>query len=309
MNCDWVEKNIQLYIYDELADDARYELEQHVARCGGCAKELKSAREMHSMLSRLSVQEPSPNLVAASRMKLQESLETAEQSGFWRRLVFDPWAWWREVRFAPAVVAMIFIAGFSGGIGATYQVMRGQGHGVIVEPVAPVESSVSGINSITQEPGSNQVRIKYDSVSSQEAQGSMNDQRIQQLLLFAARNNYNSGVRMDSVDLLSQQPQDIRVREALLYALRYDSNPGVRLKALDALGSYVKDDVRVRDAVLEVLLHDSNNGLRTNALHLLGPVRADSSVRAVMRQLADGDRNQYIRSQARTVIAQLPEID
>ncbi len=32
----------------------------------------------------------------------------------------------------------------------------------------------------------------------------MNDQRIQQLLLFAARNNYNSGVRMDSVDLLTQ---------------------------------------------------------------------------------------------------------
>ena len=66
---------------------------------------------------------------------------------------------------------------------------------------------------------------------------------------------------MDSVGLLSQQPQDTRAREALLYALRYDSNPGVRLKALDALGSYVKDDVRVRDGVLEVLLHDSNQGL------------------------------------------------
>lgn len=309
MNCDWVGNNIQLYIYDELADDARYELEQHVARCGQCAKELKSARELHSLLLRLPVQEPSPNLLASSRMKLQESLETAEQSGFWRRLVFDPWAWWREVRFAPAVAAIIFIVGFAGGIGATYQAMKGHRPMVDGGPT-PVESSViSGIRSVTQEPGSNQVNIKYDTVSSQEANGSLNDQRIQQLLLFAARNNYNSGVRMDSVDLLSQQPQDMRVREALIYALRYDSNPGVRLKALGALGSYVKDDVRVRDAVLEVLLHDSNNGLRTNALHLLGPVRADSSVRAVMQQLADGDRNQYIRSQARTVLAQLPEID
>jgi anti-sigma factor RsiW len=310
MNCDWVGQNIQLYIYDELADDARYELEQHVARCGECAKELKSARELHSMLSRMPVQEPSPNLLTASRMKLQESLETAEQSGFWRRLVFDPWAWLREIRFAPAMAAVIFIVGFAGGIGGTYQVMKSHQPNETGISASPVESSVvSGIRSITQEPGSNQVHIKYDSVSREEAQGSLNDQRIQQLLLFAARNNYNSGVRMDSVDLLSQQPQDTRVREALLYALRYDSNPGVRLKALDALGSYVKDDVRVRDAVLEVLLHDSNNGLRTNALHLLGPVRADSSVRAVMQQLADGDKNQYIRSQARTVIAQLPEID
>jgi len=309
MNCDWVSKNIQLYIYDELADDARYELEQHVARCGDCAKELKSSREFHSVLSRMPVQEPSPNLLASSRMKLQESLEMAEQSGFWRRLVFDPWAWWREIKFAPAVAAIIFIVGLAGGIGGTYQVMKNR----IVVPAnngSPVEASmISGIRSVAQDPGTNQVRIKYDTVSPQEAEGSLNDQRIQQLLLFAARNNYNSGVRMDSVGLLSQQPQDTRAREALLYALRYDSNPGVRLKALDALGSYVKDDVRVRDGVLEVLLHDSNPGMRTNALHLLGPVRADSSVRAVMQQLADGDRNQYIRSQARTVLAQLPEID
>ena len=309
MNCDWVSKNIQLYIYDELADDARYELEQHVARCGECAKDLKSARELNSLLSRMPVQEPSPNLLASSRLKLQDSLETAEQSGFWRRLVFDPWAWWREIRFAPAVAAMIFIVGLAGGIGGTYQVMKNRGP-VPANGGPPVEASmISGIRSVVQDPGTNQVRIKYDSVSSQEANGSLNDQRIQQLLLFAARNNYNSGVRMDSVGLLSQQPQDTRAREALLYALRYDSNPGVRLKALDALGSYVKDDMRVRDGVLEVLLHDSNQGLRTNALHLLGPVRADGSVRAVMQQLADGDRNQYIRSQARTVLAQLPEID
>ena len=71
MNCDWVSKNIQLYIYDELADDARYELEQHVARCGECAKDLKSARKLNSLLSRMPVQEPSPNLLASSRMKLQ----------------------------------------------------------------------------------------------------------------------------------------------------------------------------------------------------------------------------------------------
>jgi hypothetical protein len=42
---------------------------------------------------------------------------------------------------------------------------------------------------------------------------------------------------------------------------------------------------------------------------LLEPVRADSSVRVVLQKLAEGDQNQYIRSQARTALAQLPEID
>ena len=308
MKCEWVQENILLHIYNELPDDARYELEQHVARCGECAAELKATRQFHTAISQFPVDEPSPNLIAASRMRLQESLESAEQGGFWQRLVFDPGAWLRPIRLAPALAAAIFIVGFAGGIGATYQVMNGRNP---VEPLAapPNESSITGIQSISQQPGSSQISIKYNTVSTQEAQGSLNDQRIQQLLLFATRNNYNSGVRMDSVDLLTQAPNDTRVREALLYALRYDSNPGVRLKAIEGLGSYVKNDVRVRDAVLEALVNDSNPGVRGQAIDLLEPVRADSSVRVVLQRLAENDQNQYIRSQARNVLAQTPEID
>ena len=312
MKCEWVKENILLYVYNELPDDARYELEQHLARCGDCTAELKSARKFNALLSELPVEEPSPNLVASSRMRLQEALETTKQGGFWQRLVFDPGAWLRQVRFAPALAAAIFIVGFAGGIGATYKVVSGGGGASSIASGSashPAESSVMGIQSISQEPGSNQVTIKYNTVSTQEAQGSLNDQRIQQLLLFAARNNYNSGVRMDSVDLLTQQPNDTHVREALIYALRYDSNPGVRLKALDGLGAYVKIDPRVRDAVLEGLMNDSNPGVRTEALHLLEPVRADSSVRAVLQRLAENDPNQYIKEQARTVLSQLPEFD
>ena len=311
MKCEWVKENILLYVYNELADDARYELEQHLACCANCTAELKTTRSFHAMLSELPVEEPSPNLVAASRMRLQEGLETATQGRFWHRLIFDPAAWLRQVRFAPALAAAIFIVGFAGGIGTTYRFLSGNGGASIAAgPVsAPAESSITGIQSITQDPGSNHISIKYNTVSTQEAQGSLNDQRIQQLLLFAARNNYNSGVRMDSVDLLTQEPNNTHVREALIYALRYDSNPGVRLKALDGLGAFVKSDPRVRDALLEALVQDSNPGARAEALHLLEPVRADSSVRAVLEKLAQSDQNPYIRSQARIMLAQLPEFD
>jgi len=310
MKCEWVKENVLLYVYNELADDARYELEQHLARCADCTAELKTTRKFHAMLSELPVEEPSPNLVTASRMRLQEGLETAEQGRFWHRLIFDPAAWLRQIRFAPALTAAIFIVGFAGGIATTYKVVGGNGVSISSVPVvAPAESSITGIQSISQDPGSNHISIKYNTVSTQEAQGSLNDQRIQQLLLFAARNNYNSGVRMDSVDLLTQEPNNTHVREALIYALRYDSNPGVRLKALDGLGPYVKSDPRVRDAMLETLVQDANPGARTEALHLLEPVRADSSVRLVLQKLAQSDQNQYIRSQARIMLAQLPEFD
>lgn len=321
MKCDWVRQNILFYVYNELEDDARYEVEQHLARCPECATELKAARKFHATLSEMPVVEPTPNLLASSRMQLQEALETARPGAFWQRLILEPAMWLRQIRMAPALAAVIFIVGFGGGIGATYNFLSARsGDGVVTSslgstdggtsPNQPVDaSSIAGIRSVTQEPGSNQVSIKYDTVSTQEAQGSLNDQRIQQLLLFAARNNYNSGVRMDSVDVLTQAPDDSRVREALLYALQNDTNPGVRLKALDGLSSFVRQDPRVRDGVLRALMSDTNSGVRLQALRLVEPMKADSNVRSVLTKLSQTDQNVSIRSQARTMLAQMPEMD
>ena len=227
--------------------------------------------------------------------------------------------WLRQIRMAPALAAAIFIVGFGGGIGATYNFLSARGGGGAVtgslesgggNPSQPLEASaITGIRSVTQEPGSNQVSIKYDTVLTQEAQGSLNDQRIQQLLLFAARNNYNSGVRMDSVDVLTQAPDDSRVREALMYALQNDTNPGVRLKALDGLSGFVRQDGRVRDEVLRALIGDTNAGVRMQALRLVEPMKTDSNVRSVLTRLAQTDENVSIRSQARTMLAQMPEMD
>jgi len=314
MRCDWVRQNILFYVYNELEDDARYEVEQHLGRCPECATELKATRKFHATLSEMPVAEPTPNLLAASRMRLQEALETTQPGGFWQRLILEPGMWLRQIRMAPALAAAIFIVGFGGGIGATYNFLANRSP--ITEISSddhsrqPVEASeIAGIRSVTQEPGSNRVSIKYDTVLTQEAQGSLDDQRIQQLLLFAARSNYNSGVRMDSVDALTQAPSDTRVREALMYALQNDSNPGVRLKALDGLSSFVRQDARVRDEVLRALISDTNSGVRMQALRLVEPMKADSNVRSVLTRLSQTDQNPSIRSQARTMLAQMPEMD
>ncbi|MFY9979134.1 MAG: HEAT repeat domain-containing protein, partial [Candidatus Sulfotelmatobacter sp.] len=287
-----------------------------VARCADCAAELKAEQEFHALLSQDRMVEPTPNLLAASRMRLQEGLETTQQGRFWHRLAFDPMNWLRQMHFSPALASAILIVGFAAGIGTAYKVFSHQPQvaSLATSPTAasgsaPAEASITGIQSITQEPGTNQIEIKYNTVSTQETQGSLNDQRIQQLLLFAARNNYNSGVRMDSVDLLTKKPDITQVRDALIYALRYDTNPGVRLKALDGLGPFVKDDVHVRDAVLQALVSDSNPGVRIEAMRLIEPVKADGSVRGVLMTLAAKDQSEYIKSQARTMLAQLPEID
>jgi len=202
---------------------------------------------------------------------------------------------------------LLFVVGFAGGIGTMYSTMsRGQGH-IVTTP--PQEASISGITSIEKEPGTGNVTVQYDKRLPESVQGSVSDPKVQDLLLYAAKSNENSGVRLNSVDALTSKADDPRVRETLTYALRYDSNPGVRLMALEGLGAYVKDDIRVRNAVLEALLNDSNPGVRSGALHALEPVRADSSVRMALQQLSKEDASPYIRSESARMLASMPVID
>jgi hypothetical protein len=309
MNCDWVQENISLYLYNELADDARHELEQHLHRCTDCAAELSAQQEFQAQMNVLPVEEPSASFLASARMRLQESLETTQQNRAWyHRLAFDPTAWLRQVRFSPALAAVLLIVGFGSGLGTMYSAMGKGTHTPV--PNSIVASSIGGITSITHQPNSDQVEINYQRVIPDTLKGSMSDPQVQEMLSFAAKSNYNnSGVRLDSVDMLAGKADSPEVREALTYALRYDSNPGVRLKTLDGLGAYVKQDIRVRNAVLDALLNDSNLGVRSGALHALEPVRADSSVRMALQQLSKDDPSEYIRTESQRELSSMPNID
>jgi hypothetical protein len=246
-------------------------------------------------------------------MQLQEALEHAEQSrNFLSSFFFDLTGWMQQVKLAPALTAVLLMIGFAGGVGTTYKMMQGRQPLVEVpggqQPYVDT-ANVAGIESITPEANGNQVSIRFNTLQPQTLNGSTDDPRIRQLLLLAARNNRNSGVVLDSLEVLARSPADNAVRDTLVYALRYDKNPGVRLKALDGLKGYVKDDVQVRDAVVEALLHDSNAGVRQDAIGLLDSVKADSSVRAALTVLAERDQNKFIREQSKRYLASMPHLD
>jgi HEAT repeats/Putative zinc-finger len=313
MKCEWTKENVVLHLYDELPDDAKFEFMHHIQHCPSCRQELEAAQSFKEDMAAAPVPEVSPNLLASSRMQLQETLEHAEQNrSFWGMFIFDFAGWMHQIKLAPALTAALLIIGFAGGSITTWRLAQqrvsiGDSDNVVV-PQRPQVANVASIDSVETDPSSNQVTIKYDTLRPQTVKGSAGDPQIQQLLLLAAHNR-DSDVRLDSIDLLKNKAQDNDVRDALISALRYDKNPGVRLKALDGLKSYVKDDVHVRDAVLEALLHDNNAGVRSEAISLLDPVKADTSVREALEVLAARDPNQYIKTQSRKYLASTPHLD
>ena len=233
MKCDWTKENLVLYIYDELADDARFEMENHIRNCAGCREELESVSALKQDMSAMPVLEISPNLLAASRMQLQESLEHAEQNrSGWGMFIFDFAGWMNQIKLAPALTAALLMIGFAGGTITTWKLSSHEAPPIgSRDPEQPKDTGVAAIESILTDPASHNVTIKYDTLNPQTLVASADDPRIQQLLLMATHSNRDSDVRLDSIEILKDHAGDNDVRDALISAIRYDKNPGVRLKA------------------------------------------------------------------------------
>jgi HEAT repeat protein len=151
--------------------------------------------------------------------------------------------------------------------------------------------------------GGGKIQIVVDETKQRVLSGNVDDQAIQRLLLTAAKDPSDAGLRVESVDLLRSRPQSAEVRSALLYAVQHDPNSGVRLKALDGLKEFANDP-ETRQALTKVLLKDDNPGVRTQVIDLLMQHRSDAMV-GVLQELMGKEDNGYIRMRCQKALHEM----
>ena len=133
--------------------------------------------------------------------------------------------------------------------------------------------------------------------------GSLEDPEIRQLLLAAAKDPTDPGLRVESVEVLCSRSQEAEIRDALLYALEHDSNPGVRLKAIAGLKEYSKDP-EARQVLARVLLKDTNAGVRAQAIDVLTQQRSKDVVGSLQELLRRED-NDYVRQRTQRALNEM----
>jgi hypothetical protein len=306
MKCEKAQQKIVLVTYGELPDEQLASLEEHLAECEACNRELKALLAMHEALAYRPVLDPSPNLLAQSRMRLDEELDTIPPHGLLTRLRSNLWAWLGHIQGAPALATLLVGVGFLvGNFTYRYQVAHQPKPPSTVVLSNSTNGAIADVSGIVQTPNSEIVQVTYNRVVPETVQGSLDDPQIRKLLLIGTRAAATNVVRTDSVSLLANECRigheclggpDGTVRAGLIASLRSDKNPAVRLAALEGLQPYVAQDERVRDAVLATLMHDPNANVKIRAISLLQPVQSDSSVRQAMRTVSTTDENPYIRT-------------
>ncbi len=323
MNCDLAHERIVLAAYGELPDDAAHNLERHLATCTECQAEREQLRALKLLAEAYPLEEPAANLVARSRLRLEEALDALPPKRWFDRLAQRLTNNFASLQGAPiAACVMLAIGAGAGGLGG-YHVAQSHAarEGVTAQRVkllapaeAPLPAEVANISSIVRQPNSEIVEVHYNQLVPRELRGSLDNADIRQLLMMASENSASAGLRDDSVGLLASECRaghgctHAGIRDALMVSLRYDRSAAVREKALEGLQPYVSEDVQVRDAVLEALLNDSDARIRTAAISILEPVEADTSVRQVLHSVASSDRNPQIRLVSRQVLSKVPDI-
>jgi len=320
MKCELAQEKITLAAYGELPDEESPELEQHLAGCENCRRELDAVRALQSAMYLVPVMEPSANLLARTRLRLEDAIDNLPRQGLLVRLMQNFLSGAGRLRTAPvAASALAFLSLGAGVVGGYKMADVKPGRTQVAanpagEQLRVAQGPIANVSSIVREPNSENVEVTYNRLVPVKVRGSLDDPDIRTILLAGTQSEGNSAVRDNSVSLLAAECRAGHgcsggpVRDALMVAARYDGSPEVRKKALHGLEPYIAEDMRVRDAVLEILMDDGDPSVRTAAISVLRPVEADSSVRQVLRTVAVEDKNPYIRNASQQVIRQLPEI-
>jgi hypothetical protein len=312
MECELAQQKIALFAYGELPDDQCHALEGHLARCTRCQEEFAAVQALQQAMALAPAQEPSANLLAQARLRLEEALDNMPRSSWLMRVQQSMVRGVSMLGRAPVAASALLVLGLGFGGWAGYLTAARN-----PKPVAAIVTGpgkIANVSSIVREPNTENVEVRFNRLVPETAQGSLDDPGIRQLLLLGAQSQVNPGVEQNSVSLLADeclaghQCSDGPIRKALLVALRYDKNTGVRLRALNGLKPYVAEDMRVRDGVLEALMDDPDATVRSRAIELLQPVEADSSVREVLHTVASEDDNPHIRTVSQEVLDQFPQI-
>ncbi len=326
MDCQLAHERIVLAAYGELPDEQAHELERHLIGCAECRTEREQLHAMKTLAALHPVVEPPANLMARSRLLLEEALDALPPKRWYERMSQRLGNSFASLQAAPVAAALLVVIGLGAGALGGYEYAQGrEAHAATNAPQTAeampagtqqmiVPGNVASISSIAQVPNSNLVAVRFNQVVPQRIEGSLDNPAIRQLLMMASEDAASEGVRDDSVGLLAAECraghscQSAGIRDALMVALRYDRNARVREKALKGLEPYVAQDMRVRDAVLEALLNDSDPQIRTEAIGILEPVEADTSVRQVLYTVANSDQNPQIRNVSRQVLSRVPQI-
>src|ERR1700735_1947202 len=86
MECELAQQKIALFAYGELPDDQCHALEGHLTTCKRCQEEFAAVQALQQAMALAPAEEPSANMLAQARLRLEEALDSMPRSSWLTRV-------------------------------------------------------------------------------------------------------------------------------------------------------------------------------------------------------------------------------
>ena len=307
--CAAVREQFTLLLYGELSFEEEERVEAHLDGCNECRTALEQEKAVHAAFDSAAI-EPPASLLRECRAKLQARIigeqagspEKPAHIGWWDQLVdgltlrssFPGMRGWLRPVGALTLIAIGFFAARV----APFASMGSSGNFASMglaesSRVRNVETAADG-----------RVQIVLDETRPRVISGKLDDEQIRALLMGAAKDPSDPGLRAETVNVLNAGAGLPEVRGTLVFVLRNDDNEGVRLRAMEGLKAFAQEP-DVRGALTHVLLSDADPGLRSQAIDLLTAGAAENLDREIvgtLQELMNREDNSYVRQRSRMVL-------
>ncbi len=301
----------------DLSATQRAELEAHAKACASCREELRSIEVLAKLLSDRRAESVTDAMLQEARLELRARLRIERQapSRWTPAALFAAWRL-RPALYVPALgVCMMAV-----GLGLGYLLFGAESNqegfrgttAALVPGVGQGGSQITAVQFIDADASDGEVELAFQAVKPMRLKGRPDDPAIQKLLAYALVTEPNAGIRIRTVNTLTENahPQtDPEIRFALIQVLQYDTNPGVRKQAMQALAK-LPMDADIKHALLYVLANDPNEGLRIGAIDALLPERIeqvpdDSDLLQALKNRMQNENNNYIRLRTKAALQEV----
>ena len=303
--CTTVEKKLVLYVYDELAEDEKAQLEAHLKVCSGCRQELTNLQRLHSAMPQYTI---SDEILHATRRALFYKLRNAiSKPG---HQASPLWNLGKLALQAGLAAAFIFL-GFKLGQRAT-PVEPGFALNDLLtatRTVAVDDGTISpyllGVDKITINPVDGTVEIAYNTVNDVRIQGGSNNPAVKQMLQYALLHSDDPSLQLRAVKAVEKLASgttylDDMYVEALGQILVDETNIGTKLAVIKILESVQSQ--QAKDLLLKSMLNDENQAVRIQAFKsLAGTLEQFTDLENIL-STTKMDSNAYIRTKSLEIL-------
>ncbi len=310
-----------LYLYKEISDSEKMELENYLLENNEAKKEFESMKQLHSALVSNSPRKINDKVLQESRQTLLRNIRNLEEKESWlkRFVTAVKESFIFEYRFAFGGVATLAIGMFMGYLffaPTTQQNIFDNNKRISIDQFEKSGIDISDIRFRDPFDQEGAIEVTFNAVKPITYKGKASDEVMQSLLAAALVNSENPGTRLKSLNQIKQQSEknftpDPEIKSALVTALKVDENPGVRREALNVLKKF-PFDLEIRDAFLFVLESDPNSGLRVAAINALVDLKQqgksiDDEIRNVLNKQIQTDESEFIKIRAASLLQEVSE--